>query len=191
MKDKIIKLDIVDIDLEEKTTFTFNLGFFSSYEKAENVMKNIDKAKEETIFITQEIIIDVIESVEDFIFYTTRQYKWVNNELKMIHETPSDFNGYTDKLKECTYKKGDIIDYISFDGRIHTAIVDSVPPQYSEDKKNLYDFFDDSYLVYHLGEGDTHQHVNTTNIIGFSEIGPDVFKAYRDKLKERDKANGK
>ena len=56
---------------------------------------------------------------------------------------------------------------------------------YDEKKVDCIDFTDDSYIVYDLGDGDTHDHIMTNYIIGLANIRPDTYKAYKDKLKER------
>lgn len=129
----IIKLDKINIDMSEKYSYQYNIGYYSSYAQAINVMKNFHDEKQEIIFITEEITIDLIKSQEDISEYTTRQYKWVNGEIKLIHETPVLFKGYSN-IKQYLCKRGDIIDYFTPNGEIFTAIVGYVPPIYDKTK---------------------------------------------------------
>lgn len=42
------------------------------------------------------------------------------------------------------------------------------------------------HIFWHIlqGEGDTHEYVYATNIIGLSLIWPETYKEFKDKLKE-------
>ena len=182
----VIKLDIVDIDRENNTYFQYTVGYYSSFEMVETVMPALFVVKEDTLFIAEEIQIDTIITNEDDYkdFVTQRQYRWVGDEIKMIHETPFNFNGYEEDSKY-QYKIGDIIQYLDNKDKLGIAIVGGVPPKQDKEKKKCFYSMDDSYLVYKLGKGDTHEHILTCEIIGLAEIKPDEYKAYKDKLKER------
>lgn len=182
----IIKLDIIEIDNEDSTYNRYTVGYYSSFEIAEQVMYTLFVLKDEILFLTEEIELDTILNNEDYYkdYITYRQYKWVGDEIKMIHETPYSFDGYRND-EDYQYKVGDIIRYLYSDNKIGISIVGGVPPRYDKKKSQFFDFIDDSYLVYDLGEGDTHDHIMTFKIIGLAEIEPHTFKAYRDKLKER------
>ena len=188
----IIKLDIIEIDNEDSTYNRYTVGYYSSLEIAEQVMYTLFVIKDEALFLTEEIELDTILNNEDYYkdYITYRQYKWVGDKIKMIHETPYSFDGYRND-EGYQYKVGDIIRYLDSDNKIGISIVGGVPPRYDKKKSQFFDFIDDSYLVYDLGEGDTHDHIMTINIIGLAEIEPHTFKAYRDKLKERMKTWGK
>ena len=182
----VIKLDIADICREDNTYYQYTVGYYSSYEMVEKVMYALYVVREDALFFTEEIQIDTIINNEDYYkdYVIQRQYKWVGDEIKMIHETPYYFNGYKND-DEYQYKVGDIIEYLDRNDKIGISIVGGVPIKYDKNKEGFIDFTDDSYIVYDLGEGDTHDHILTINIIGLAEIGPDTYKAYKDKLKER------
>ena len=183
-KQIVIKLDIVDIDRENNTYFQYTVGYYSSYEMVESVMPALFVVREEALFLTEEIQIDTITSNEDYYkdYVIQRQYRWVDDEIKMTHETQYDFNGYKND-NEYQYKVGDIIEYICGIDRIGVSIVGGVPPR--QKKEKYFDYMDDSYLVYDLGDGDTHNHIPTCNIIGLANVKPEDYKAYKDKLAER------
>ena len=185
-KQIVIKLDIVDIDKENNTYFQYTVGYYSSYEMVESVMPALFVVREEALFLTEEIQIDTITSNEDYYkdYVIQRQYRWVDDEIKMIHETPFDFKGY-EYDEDYQYKIGDIIQYLDNKEKLGVAIVGGVPPKQDKKKKMYFDFTDDSYLVYRLGNGDTHDHISTCEIVGLAEIRPEEYKAYKDKLAER------
>lgn len=185
-KQIVIKLDIVDICREYNTYFQYTVGYYSSYEIAEKVMYALYVVRDEALFLTEEIQLDVVKNNEDYYkdFVIQRQYRWVDDQIKMIHETPNDFGGYKNE-EDYQYKVGDIIEYLDRNNKIGISIIGEVPIKYDENKQIYADFMDDSYLVYDLGNGDTHNHIMTINIIGLANITTDTYKAYKDKLKER------
>ena len=185
-KTVIIKLDVIDVDFKEKSVFSFTLGYYSSYDKVDEILSNIHMkfdVQEETIFIAEEIYLDTVMSFEDVAVSNYRQYRWVQGKIQMTHETLNDFHGYMND-NDYQYKVGDIINYFIND-KMYTGIVGDVPPKYKQGKEKYYEYYDDSYLGYHLGNGDTHNHALTVNIIGLARVEPDTYKAYKDKLKER------
>lgn len=188
MKDTqtIIKLDIVDICRDDNTYYEYTVGYYSSYELVEKVMYALYVNREDSLFFTEEIQLDTIINNEDYYldYVIHRQYRWVGDKIKMIHETPYYFNGYKSD-EDYQYKVGDIIEYLDRNNKIGVSIIGSVPIKYDEKKVDCIDFTDDSYIVYDLGEGDTHDHIMTNYIIGLANIRPDTYKAYKDKLKER------
>ncbi len=184
-KQTVIKLDVVDIDREiNPFYYKYTIGYYSSYEMVEKVMPALFVIKDEALFITEEIQIDTITNNEDYYkdYVTQRQYRWVDDEIKMIHETPYNFKGYKDD-NEYQYKIGDIIEYICGNDKVEVSIVGGVPPKYNEEK--YFDYTDDSYLVYDLGEGDTHNHIPTCDIIGLANVDEEVAEMYKKKLEER------
>ena len=67
--------------------------------------------------------------------------------------------------------------------KIYIGIIDSLPPVYGKYKS--LDNTDDSYLIYELGNGDTHDHIMSKNIIGLAKLDWETRKKYQDKLQER------
>ena len=188
MKDiqTIIKLDIVDICRDDNTYYEYTVGYYSSYELVEKVMYALYVNREDSLFFTEEIQLDTIINNEDYYldYVIHRQYRWVGDKIKMIHETPYYFNGYKSD-EDYQYKVGDVIEYLDTNNKIGVSIIGDVPIKYDEKKADCIEFTDDSYIVYDLGEGDTHYYIMTNYIIGLANIRPDTYKAYKDKLKER------
>ena len=77
------------------------------------------------------------------------------------------------KVKDIRFKEGDIVEILGFDYS-ELAIVSAPPPskevykqlakRAKEQHPKLMDESDDCYLVYTLGEGDTHEHVLCYNV---------------------------
>lgn len=188
----IIKLIGFDFDEDESQKYYYDyvIGYFSSYEKAEEVMKQ-DVDVNHTLYQTEEIPLDFEydENIGDIIrdYTTYRQYRFLDNKMILFHETKYDFKGYTEEMVY-PYKVGNIIEYFGNDEKIYVGIIDSLPPVYG--KYQSLDNTDDSYLIYDLGEGDTHDHIMTKNIIGLAKLDWETRKKYKDKLQERQEFYG-
>ena len=171
------------------------MGYYSDYTKAEETIRKIVELPEwvdETfvLFITDEYPLDAFvlsyRGVDIGQWKAERQYKFIGDKLVMTHETVREYKGHVND--EYSYKQGDIIDYIAHDGDIITGIVGYPPLSVEEvkDKGLPMDSYDDSYIVYLLGEGDTHEHVMTNYIIGLNPyVSSQEMKEYYMKLEER------
>ena len=175
-------------DNEEKYISKSLVGYYSCYERVEEVIKYLSEKDDSYImFLTDEYSIDELRPLNDDGFknwHKTRQYKFINGSVVMIHETPKNYKGHIKSKYD--YKSGDIIEWIDGHSNVYTGIVAMCPPSIEGLKHiHLVDSMDDSYLVYLLGDGDTHEHIATVNIIGYADITPDKYKQYKDKLLER------
>lgn len=181
--------DYSDID-EDEMLFNSFIGYYSTYEKAEAVIKELCEADSSyKMFITDEYVIDNSLPVNDD-WECTRQYKLIDGSVVMVHEVTKEYKGHI--ASEYDYKSGDIIKWMDGPCNVCTGIV-CMPPMSIEEVKVRgieVDSFDDCYHVYCLGDGDTHEHVPTVNIIGLADIRPDEYKQFKDKLMERLKENG-
>ena len=107
------------------------------------------------------------------------------------------------RVKNIRFKEGDIVEIIGFDYS-ELAIVSALPPskevykQLAKRAKELHpkqSFFmdesDDCYLVYTLGEGDTHEHVLCYNVFRPTRPVPAKIAAkLKQKLEEMKKTYG-
>lgn len=182
--------------------YTYTVGYYSSYDYVEKQIDVFCKQEDEYVngfygrsyvmFLTDEYVLDTIkEDNNDYSsFVCTRQYKYINGKVVLIHETPKDYKG-SDENDAYAYKPGDIIEYLNGNmvGSIGTSvsIIGYAPATVEEMEKHhwVLDDTDDSYLVYDLGEGDTHDHIPSCRIIGLADISPDEEEKYREKLEER------
>lgn len=182
----LIKLEEVFLDYDNMLSSTYDVGLFSSYDKVEKVMTELFESSTsplQIIFLTSEIEVDKVDYYGENCEF--RQYRFIDNVLTMVDKVTSTFSGYKD-MSEYKYKVGDVIDY--FEGeRIQRGIVADVPPRYEKGKENYYDWYDDCYLVYGLGYGDTHGHISKIYIIGLSSLNKEEIQKYKDKLRERSK----
>ena len=176
---------------EEKSIYSSIIGFFSSYEKATEQMNNMSHDGC-VMFLTYEYDIDKINSEptdnsENWI--CTRQYKVINGKITLTHSTYSTWCGHTED--EYSYHTGDIIEYVGIEDTIWKGIVCHPPISIDEVKERglMIDEYDDSYMVYGLGEGDTHDHIMSYNVIGLANVTDEERKQYEEKLEERIKAN--
>lgn len=101
------------------------------------------------------------------------------------------------KTKDIRFKKGDIVEFISFD-HSELGIVSAPPPSKEVYKrlekraKELYpnnpffmDESDDCFLIYTLGEGDTHQHIVCYKVFHPSKPVPNqIARKLQEKLEE-------
>ena len=186
--------DYANID-EDEMLFKSFIGYYSTYEKVEAVIKDLCKADSSyKMFITDEYVIDNLLPVNDDGFddwECTRQYKFIDGSVVMVHEVTKEYKGHI--ASEYDYKSGDIIKWMNGPCNACTGIV-CMPPMSIEEAKVRgieVDSFDDCYHVYCLGEGDTHEHVPTVSIVGYADVSPDEYKAYKDKLSERLKNNAR
>ena len=194
--EKIIELKtIYDYGENERNIYSSIVGYYSSYDTAIKQMDRLyNKDKRYIMFLTEEYKIDVISEYSDNYeaWVCVRQYKYIDGEgMVMTHETVRDFKGHvTDKY---SYKPGDVIEYMDSHDMINIAIVGYTPITIEEVKKRniTVDDSDDSYLVYDLGKGDTHDHISSCLIIGYADVSPEIYKQYQDKLKERYEQNKK
>lgn len=104
------------------------------------------------------------------------------------------------KTKDIRFKEGDIVEIIGFDCS-ELAIVSAPPPsedvykrlkkRAKEEYPNISYFMDESddcYLVYTLGEGDTHEHVLCFNVFRPTRTVPTkIATRLKEKLKEMKK----
>lgn len=172
---------------EEKSTYTSTIGFFSSYEKVIEQMNNIPH-NGCIMFLTNEYGVDKINSEPtecDENWLCTRQYKVINGKVTLTHSTNSTWCGHTED--EYCYHTGDVIEYVGVGDTICKGIV--CHPPISKDEVNerglMVDESDDSYMVFGLGDGDTHDHIMSCNIIGIANITNDERQQYEEKLNER------
>lgn len=186
--------DYSDID-EDEMLFNSFVGYYSTYEKVEEVINKLCESDESyKMFITNEYVIDksLPANADGFdSWLCSRQYKLIGNSVVMTHETPKDYKGHI--ASEYDYKSGDIIKWMDGHNNTCTGIV-CMPPMSIEEVKVRgieVDSFDDCYHVYCLGEGDTHEHVPTVSIVGYADVSPEEYIEYKNKLKERNKVNGK
>ena len=107
------------------------------------------------------------------------------------------------KVKDIRFKEGGIVEILGFDYS-ELAIVSAPPPskevykQLAKRAKELHpkqSFFmdesDDCYLVYTLGEGDTHEHVLCYNVFRPTQPVPAKIAAkLKQKLEEMKKTYG-
>ena len=169
--------------------YNYDFGYYSNYETVERVIKSFGTVG--IMFITKERYLDKItdwtDNVDDDDLVCIRQYMVVNDEVVMVHETKHDYQGHIGEIK---YKPGDIIKYVGYDG-IETAIIRDTPYTTEEYKKRklALDEMDDSYTVYTLGEGDTHDHIMTVFILGLADVPECTRKVYEAKLEERKEMN--
>lgn len=169
------------------------IGYYSNYINVVNAIKKLVDSDDYgyVMFLTDEYSIDIFsDDNSDYdAWLKTRQYKVIDNEVVMTHETVKDYKGFI--ADEYSYKPGDIIEYMDYDNRVGTGIIGYTPITAEEaNKRQLQlDHFDDSYLVYGLGEGDTHHHISSFYILGLADVTPEVYKQYKDKLEERYKNN--
>lgn len=183
----IIRLNIVEIYRPDNTYYKHTIGYYSSYEIVERIINDNEFIREDILYITEELPLDKYEKVEENYgndCITFRQYSFKDNSFVMTHETRYDFNGYKDD-NDYQYKVGDIIEYLGRNNEIYIGIVGGIPLKYDLLKERYMESYDDSYILYSLGEGDTHEHIMAINIIGLPSVSPDTVKAYKDKLEER------
>jgi len=182
--------DYADID-EDEMLFKSFMGYYSTYEKVEAVIKDLCEADSSyKMFITNEYVIDNSLPVNDD-WECTRQYKFIDSSVVMVHEVTKEYKGHI--ASKYDYKQGDIIKWINGPNNVSTGIV-CMPPISVEETKVRgieVDSFDDCYHVYCLGEGDTHEHVPTVRIVGYADVSPEEYIEYKNKLKERNEVNGK
>ncbi len=178
----------------EKSIYESVVGYYSSIDKAIKQMKVLTtKDNNYVMFLVSEYILDDISDDNDTWTRWIKecQYKCIDSEIVMTHESNKIYNGFV--ADEFSYKPGDIIEYIGFKDTVYQGIVGYTPPTVEEIEKRrlIVDDTDDCYLVYALGDGDTHDHVRTNYIIGYADVSPEIYKQYKDKLKERNEVNGK
>jgi hypothetical protein len=184
--------DYSDID-EDEMLFKSFVGYYSSYEKVEEVIKKLCESDDSyKMFITDEYVIDKLvpanaDGFDDW--ECTRQYKLIDGSVVMVHEVTKEYKGHI--ASKYDYKQGDIIKWIDGPNNVYTGIVCMPPISVEEVKARdmVVDSFDDCYHVYCLGEGDTHEHVPTVSIVGYADVSPEIYKQYKDKLKERYEQN--
>ena len=186
--------DYADID-EDEMLFNSFVGYYSTYEKVEAVIKDLCEADSSyKMFITDEYVIDNSLSVNNDGFdgwECTRQYKFIDGSVVMVHEVTKEYKGHI--ASKYDYKQGDIIKWIDGHNNVYTGIV-CMPPISIEEVKVRgieVDSFDDSYHVYCLGEGDTHEHIPTVSIVGYADVSTEEYIEYKNKLKERNEVNEK
>lgn len=177
----------------ERSLYESVVGYYSGFDEAVKQIETlVDGTDNYVMFLASEYVLDDISDESDVWsrWIKTRQYKRIGGEVVMTHETCKNYKGFIETLY--TYKPGDIIEYIGYKDTVYTAIVGYTPPTVKEVEERglVLDDTDDSYLVYELGEGDTHDHIPSTHIIGLVDATPDVFKQYKEKLKERYEVNG-
>lgn len=184
---------IYDYGENERNIYSSIVGYYSNYD---NVIKQMDrlynKDKGYIMFLTEEYKTDIISKYSDNYeaWICARQYKYIDGKgIVMTHETVRNFKGHIPD--EYSYKPGDIIEYIDSHDMVYVAIVGYTPITVEEAVKRgiTLDDSDDSYLVYELGKGDTHDHISPCLILGHAEVLPEEYKKYKDKLKERYEQN--
>ena len=108
------------------------------------------------------------------------------------------------KVKDIRFKEGDIVEIIGFNC-LELAIVSAPPPsedvykqmaKRAKERHSKQSFFmdesDDCYLVYTLGEGDTHEHILCFNVFRPTRPVPAKIAAQlKAKLEEMKKTYGK
>ena len=186
--------DYADID-EDEMLFKSFIGYYSTYEKAETVIKDLCEADSSyKMFTTDEYVIDklVPSNADGFdAWKCTRQYKLIDGSVVMVHEVTKEYKGHI--ASEYDYKSGDIIKWMDGPSNVCTGIV-CMPPMSIEEVKVRgieVNSFDDCYHVYCLGEGDTHEHIPTVSIVGYADVSPEEYIEYKNKLKERNEVNEK
>lgn len=164
------------------------IGYYTTYDNVIEQIKDLSEGRiDHIMFHTYEYRLDIVDKEIYFEerIVSERQYKIIDGEVVLIHETLGEYKGHTEN--EYSFKRGDIINYIGYEDNIYTGIVCNPPISKEEAEKRqlTLDNLDDSYLVYELGDGNTHDHVRTINIIGLADISEEQKKLFEDKLKER------
>lgn len=194
------------------------VGYFSTLAKAEKGLQAFiygEKIYEKDLprhewdlqhigYIIYERPLD-LHAGSDMTFLSARNYS-ADGELICESLTPDDaaeYEFFGRKAEDARFHHGDIVESTQF-GYAELCIVDLIPttperiaerrerakrmhPDYWETLSRL-DYTDDCYLVYSLGEGDTHSHPRSYNVFPPSKpVSKEMAQQLKDKLAEMDK----
>ena len=169
----------------EVNVYTLFCGNYTSYDTLERGLMSIYRqihgnSSERDVFVTFEHIADPETFDEAVLLREIRQYRVVDGNATLIHSTKSQYKG---RETEDAYSKGDIIEYIDRDS-VSTGIIRDCPITSSSPIASTLclDMYDDSYLVYELGDNDTHQHVMSVYVIGKADVDNVTRGKYVEKL---------
>lgn len=200
---KIYKLYVYA--LEEKADFDVRgctycdrhtVGYFDSMPEAINQIQLTSKCKYllfntpvlftiEAMNLNVNRLIGGVDDLEEISSYDS-QGKYITTVM----------NGFNGRLEgEIKHKQGDIV-FVVDDDYSYYGIIGYPPISTSEViARNIQylDMGDDSYVVYLIGEGDTHTHVLSTHILPVDEstVDPVFVKKLKEKLQERLAINNK
>jgi hypothetical protein len=202
--DSVFELTKVVLIEQDKVLFSWTtnshvIGLFSLVDKAREAML-IDVQKEEArksfaYFINERRI----DGNDYYSLLSCYSYDSVGNHNDVCLLDQSGMGNFHGRTKEeIRFAEGDIVEaYNGFN--VMLCIVDQLPPSpercreiairlshtksgISGNPFNVLDYSDDCYLLYALGEGDTHQHIACTNVFLPS---PAVSAMAKDRLKDK------
>lgn len=117
------------------------------------------------------------------------------NDHSLVTESGEFYGRHVEKIR---FQVGDIVEVLGYDS-VELAIVGMLPPtpkRYEELKQrwqekydgcsSLMDESDDNYLVYTIGEGDTHQHIECYKVFPPSKfVSPTIVRKLRDTINKQ------
>ena len=193
----------------KQDVFSIIIGYFSTLKKAEMRMYDYIKERDEWEknrdsddnhhylgFHITEIPIDdnsfpYNDNIVSVRSYTPDGNLW--DKCLSSHTLGEESKFYGREPKDIRFHKGDIVEVLFGGEFTELGIVDSEPPSIQDYERLaerapdwfFMDFTDDSYTIYYLGEGDTHNHPKCTNIFPPSKpVSKSLKKRLREKLAE-------